>query len=132
MARFFGATAAAALALVLWAAVADAAPAQRGETPIGNSWSSTATSVRGQNGSRFLYVCPAGGYLGTVWGTDVYTDDSSVCTAAVHAGLIRFARGGTVTFEMRAGRSSYAGSSRNGVTTRPYGSWRGSFVFVGR
>lgn len=131
MARFFGATAAAALALVVWAAVAGANPAQRGETPVGSSWGSTATSLRGQNGSRFLYVCPAGGYLATVWGADVYTDDSSVCTAGVHAGAIGLAAGGTVTIEVRPGQTSYTGSTRNGVATRSYGSWPGSFVIVG-
>ena len=131
MARFFGATAAAALALVLWVAAADATPAQRGEAPIGSSWSSTASSVRGQNGSRFLYVCPAGGSIGAVWGTDVYTDDSSVCSAGVHAGVIGAAQGGTLTIEIRPPQSSYTGSTRNGVTTSSWGSWHGSFVIVG-
>jgi hypothetical protein len=66
-----------------------------------------------------------------VWGTDVYTDDSSVCTAAVHAGLITLAGGGTVTAEIRPGQSSYKGSTRNGITSSPYASWLGSFIFPG-
>ena len=67
-----------------------------------------------------------------MWGTDVYTDDSSICTAAVSAGLITFQAGGSVTIEIRQGQSSYAGSTRNGVTSKGYGSWNGSFVFVGQ
>lgn len=65
-----------------------------------------------------------------MWGTDVYTNDSSVCTAAVHAGLIDFEAGGVVVIEMRPGESSYIGTTANGVTTQSYGSWGGSFVFV--
>jgi hypothetical protein len=66
----------------------------------------------------------------TVWGTDTYTDDSSVCTAAVHAGLITLASGGPVTFEMRPGLDSYEASTRNGIASRSWGVWSSSFVFV--
>lgn len=94
------------------------------------SWSTTATSLRGRNGQRFTFTCPAGGSpSGSVWGTDVYTDDSSICTAAVHAGIIG-GSGGTVTIEIRPGATSYQPSARNGVTTRSYGGWSGSYVFV--
>jgi len=68
---------------------------------------------------------------GAVWGTDVYTDDSSVCTSAVHAGLITLASGGSVTIEMRPGQTSYEGSTRNGIISSPYGSWGGSYVLLG-
>lgn len=94
-------------------------------------WSATAKDLRGRNGERFSFTCPANGGAFTVWGTDVYTDDSSVCTAAVHAGVITFVGGGTVSIEIRAGQSSYAGSTRNGVSTKAYGSWGGSFVVAG-
>jgi hypothetical protein len=47
----------------------------------------------------------------------------------VHAGFID-SRGGTVTIEIRPGRSSYKGSSRNGIDSGDYGAWSGSFVFV--
>jgi hypothetical protein len=65
-----------------------------------------------------------------VWGSDVYTDDSSICTAAVHAGLISFASGGTVTIEIRPGQASYGATSRYGVATSAYGNWHGSYVFA--
>jgi hypothetical protein len=73
--------------------------------------------------------CPAGGTAHTVWGTDVYTDDSSVCTAAVHAGVISFAQGGTVRAWLGDGQLAYAGSARNGVTSNGYGRFAGSFAF---
>jgi len=96
-------------------------------------WNTEAVSLRGKNGQRFTFVCPGGGTpSGRLWGTSVYTDDSSICTAAMHAGLITPQRGGTVTIEIRAAASAYTGSSQNGVTSRDYGAWHGSFVFVSR
>lgn len=95
------------------------------------NWDATATSLRGQLGKRVTYICPSGGRLGRIWGTDVYTDDSSICTAAVHTGRITVQSGGRVTIEMRAGQAQYTGMARNGVTSTGYGAWHGSYVFVG-
>ena len=118
-----------AVALLCFAGTSSALPA--GSSPTGITWTDNAKDLRGQNGSQFLYVCPAGGSLGSLWGTDVYTDDSSVCTAAVHAGKITRAHGGTVTIRIQAGLPSYSGSARNGVTSSSYGAWGGSYVLVG-
>ena len=64
---------------------------------------------------------------GQVWGSGPYTDDSRICRAAVHAGVIS-PSGGEVRFQMEAGRSRYSGSTRNGVVTTPYGTWSSSFA----
>jgi hypothetical protein len=85
----------------------------------------------GNIGSRYRYICPSGGTQGTVWGVNVYTDDSSVCTAAVQVGVITTAAGGNVTIEIRAGQTAYVGFAHNGVTSRSYGQWPGSFVLAG-
>jgi len=74
--------------------------------------------------------CPASGRPGSVWGSDVYTADSSLCTAAVHAGVITLERGGSVRVEPRGAQSSFAGSDRNGISSSPYGQFGGSFSFV--
>jgi len=96
-----------------------------------SGWNATAVSYRGQHGSQFTYDCPKYGIAGGVWGTDVYTDDSSVCTAAVHAGLISLAGGGTVTIEIRPDAGAYNGSTRNRITSNNYGAWNGAYVIVG-
>jgi hypothetical protein len=106
-------------------AMADGASAQ---TMIG--WGDNATSYRGQNGNRLSFVCPGGGSANTVWGTDIYTDDSSICTAAVHAGAIGWG-GGVVTLTIMPGMQSYGGSNRNGVSTQNYPAWTGSYSFGG-
>jgi hypothetical protein len=93
-------------------------------------WNQTAMGGLG-GGNQHTFTCPSGGQASTVWGTDIYTHDSSVCTAAVHAGLIDFEDGGVVVIEMRPGEASYVGTTANGVTTMSYGRWGLSFVFVG-
>jgi hypothetical protein len=68
---------------------------------------------------------------GTVWGTDVYTLDSSVAAAAVHAGVVQ--PGQTVTVKVRIVPSppQYIGSTRNGVVSTPYNFFpHGAFMFV--
>jgi len=94
------------------------------------AWAATAADLRSDIGRTFEYDCPAEGRFGDVWGTTIYTDDSSVCTAAVHAGVITERNGGTVTIIVRPGQSSYLGSLQNGVESQPYGGWGGSFTFL--
>jgi hypothetical protein len=94
------------------------------------SWHADATDHRGRNESRFEYDCLANGSLNPVWGTSFYTDDSSVCTAAVHAGLITLAEGGTVAIKILPGLDAYVGSTRNGVHSSSFEKWDGSFMFV--
>lgn len=93
------------------------------------SWERTAGPYRAQVGETVELDCDPDGEEGAVWGTNVYTDDSSVCTAAVHQGLITFDEGGAVTILIEEGQDEYIGSEANGVTTRSYPSWGGSFSF---
>ena len=76
------------------------------------------------------FVPPAGGTEYPIWGTGIYTDDSSIGTAAVHAGLINFAAGGTVTILILPGQESYIGLTQNGVTSLDWDAYVGSFEFV--
>ncbi|WP_068279579.1 LCCL domain-containing protein [Aldersonia kunmingensis] len=94
-------------------------------------WSADAQQYRGQDGGRASFACPPNGSLDTVWGSGYYTDDSSVCNAAVHAGVITREAGGTVIIEISPGMSSYQGSTANGVTSLDWGSWGGSFQVAG-
>jgi hypothetical protein len=96
----------------------------------GYGWAKNATELRGLNGQRFVFNCPPGGAPGSLYGTRTYTDDSSVCTAAVHDGRITIAKGGRVIIEAKAGEASYKGTAANGLTSAEYGQWHGSFSFV--
>jgi hypothetical protein len=93
------------------------------------AFDSTYSFTYSDEDGTFVVTCPAemSGEESTVWGTDIYTDDSSVCLAAAHAGVITLADGGTVQVTMLPGEESYQGTERNGVTTSDYGQWGGSF-----
>ena len=99
------------------------------ETAEDVTWDLDASQFQGDDGKSVAYDCSEDGTIGSVWGTGTYTDDSSVCTAAVHAGLISIDDGGRVVIEIAPGEDSYEGSEANGVTSLDYDSWPGSFTF---
>lgn len=82
-------------------------------------------------GKRTALICTCSGadagYDGRLYGTDVYTDDSYICRAAVHAGAIDAIDGGTVRVVPAPGRGAYASSERNGVRSGTWGAWGGSY-----
>ena len=79
----------------------------------------------------YTWTCPIVPYVaGRLWGTDVYTDDSYICDAAVHAGVMNTDTGGTVRFQKLPGQDSYQGSTRHGVTSWDWGAWDNSFSLV--
>jgi hypothetical protein len=74
-------------------------------------------------------VCDEDHAGGAVYGTGIYTEDSSPCAAAIHAGAIAKADGGTIAMKYAKGCSSYAGSKKNGVSSHGWGAYGGSFYF---
>jgi hypothetical protein len=78
------------------------------------------------------YFRVTGATDGQVWGTDTYTRDSMLATAAVHAGLLKPGQTGVLRVTVVPPLESYAGTTRNGVTTTEYGSfphaWRLSAI----
>jgi hypothetical protein len=91
---------------------------------------SCADSVNGlnkKNAKAFSVVCPVNCKTGSVWGTDLYTTDSSICVAAVHSGVIG-SDGGAVKVTLKPGKPSYVGTARNGVTTSQWNAFDKSFT----
>lgn len=95
----------------------------------GDPWTADAQAHRGSDGEQFDQDCPAGGEADTIWGVELYTDDSSICTAAVHVGLLTFDEGGSVTYEIAPGEERYESGIANDITSASYGPWNGSFLF---
>jgi hypothetical protein len=90
----------------------------------------SAAQIQGDIGSVHQVSCPANcGDGGGLWGSDLYTADSSICKAAIHAGAIA-ATGGVVSVRIDPGRPAYRGSSRNGVQSSDYGSYPKSFAVL--
>lgn len=93
------------------------------------AWSTSASLFKQDVGRTYTFMCPREGTAQIVWGSDVYTTDSSICTAAVHAGLITLEGGGEVTIEFKGGRQVYGSTTRNGITSYTYGEYPHSFIF---
>ncbi|XP_077985120.1 uncharacterized protein LOC144439760 [Glandiceps talaboti] len=93
-------------------------------TDVCESSSATACGVR----------CPAGcaSASRTVWGTNYYTGDSSLCKAAVHYGSITDEDGGVVYVYFRGGDGKYTPSTRNGISSIIYGANKLTFWFGDR
>ncbi|HKS07219.1 MAG TPA: LCCL domain-containing protein [Gemmatimonadaceae bacterium] len=107
-------------------------PPQEESGEFNVTWTQNATTWRGQRGRMLTLFCPPGGAPGKLWGSGEYTDDSSVCTAAVHSlETFDFARGGTVFFSMTEGRDNYPSESRRGVASDTWQKYESSFFIVG-
>jgi hypothetical protein len=74
-----------------------------------------------------LYFDVTGTTSGFVWGSDIYTCDSSLAAATVHAGVLRAGERGRVKVTIMPGQQSYLGLSRNGVTSSAWQAYPRSF-----
>ncbi len=67
------------------------------------------------------YFRVTGDATGSVWGTDVYTGDSAIAAAAVHAGLVKVGETLVVKVTVEQPLAKYQGSVQNGVTSHEFG-----------
>jgi LCCL domain len=84
------------------------------------------TAHRASVGKTLLFEV-TGSDSGSVYGTGVYTDDSALAAAAVHAGVLAVGQKGVVKVTILPGQDSYSGSTRHGITSSEWGNWQGSF-----
>ncbi len=84
----------------------------------------------GADGSFACSCAPNVSTLGAVYGSGRYTNDSNICTAALHAGAVDAAAGGAVTLYLGNGCGSFTGSTANNVTTRNWSSFPITFGFA--
>ncbi len=118
------------LSLTAW----EAGTAQASTAVLEIDWRTSPLdlNLRGLNGERFRFHCPPGKPApSTVIGSGLYTDASSICAAAVHAGVLRAADGGLVAIEVRPGESHYPGSLEHYIRSESYDAfWSGSFLII--
>ncbi|MBM4264454.1 MAG: hypothetical protein FJ143_06145 [Deltaproteobacteria bacterium] len=60
---------------------------------------------------------------GPLWGTDVYTGDSLLAAAVVHAGLVKIDESAIVKVTVVEPLQQYVGSVLNGVTSHDFGAF---------
>jgi hypothetical protein len=67
------------------------------------------------------YFKVTGENSGPVWGSDIYTGDSALAVAAVHAGAVKLRETRVVRITVVEPLTSYKGTTRHGATTQSYG-----------
>jgi hypothetical protein len=67
------------------------------------------------------YFRVTGAADGSVWGTDVYTADSALRAAAVHAGAVTVGETAVVRVTVVPPLTQYQGSIRHGVSSHDFG-----------
>ncbi|MGB7341614.1 MAG: LCCL domain-containing protein, partial [Phototrophicaceae bacterium] len=97
------------------------------DSPIEIDWNTRADALEAETGDIFTVACPADGERRSIWGTEIYTSDSSMCTAAAHMGLITLEDGGEFVVTFLDGQEEYEGTEQNGIETSNWGSFRASF-----
>lgn len=86
----------------------------------------------GPANSKFTVMCPpeCSKVDSKVYGNDVFTDDSSVCQAAIYAGVLTD-KGGEVSFLISEGQSAYKGGVKNGIKSLSRETYIRSMSFLG-
>lgn len=79
-----------------------------------------------QSGKVF-YFDVVGNTGGSLYGTGVYTTDSSLATAAVHAGVLNAGQAGVVKVTILPGQKSYLGKTKNGITSSEWSDYDSSY-----
>ena len=64
---------------------------------------------------------------GSLWGTDVYTGDSLIGTAAVHAGLMKPLKVAVLKVTVVTPPAQFTGSVRHGVTSHDFGRYGSAY-----
>lgn len=84
-------------------------------------------AYEGQQGKVFAFTVTGGAGGGGLWGTDVYTTDSRLALAAVHAGVVKAGETGVVYVKMIPSPPAFTGSTRNGVASSGYGVYTAAY-----
>jgi LCCL domain len=71
-------------------------------------------------GKTYSCACPALGEPAIIYGSDIYTADSNICTAAVHAGARQRSSAGSVTLQTIASPQVFKGATRNGIKSEAW------------
>eukprot|EP01107_Rhizomastix_libera_P002507 TRINITY_DN1436_c1_g1_i4.p1 TRINITY_DN1436_c1_g1~~TRINITY_DN1436_c1_g1_i4.p1 ORF type:complete len:1935 (+),score=580.20 TRINITY_DN1436_c1_g1_i4:845-5806(+) len=87
-------------------------------------------AFRGQNGKVYTFDVTGTSDISKLWGSDIYTDDSTISDAAVHFGIVKPGETKRVNVVIEPALARYQSTTRNGLTSQSYESWKGSYRFI--
>lgn len=77
-------------------------------------------------GKTFFFQV-TGNQNGSVWGTDLYTADTNLATACVHAGALKPGEAGIVKVTIVASPAQFTASTRNGISSHSYAQYPAAY-----
>ena len=89
----------------------------------------TMIDLCGDIGATY-YFRVTGAIEGQVWGTDLYTGDSALAVAAVHAGAVKPGQQGIIKVTVLNPPKQFRGSTRNGVISNDFGRYGMAYKLV--
>lgn len=83
-------------------------------------------------GTKFVVICPknCSKFKSDVFGSEVYTDKTSICLAGIHSGHMND-RGGELEFMIEAGQNYYKGTQSFGIISKSRDEYVRSFKLIG-
>ena len=84
------------------------------------------TALQGEIGKSYLFKV-TGSSGGALWGTDIYTLDSSLSVAAVHMGVLKPGQTGYVRVTILGPTANFSGSTRNGLSSSNFQNYPGAY-----
>lgn len=85
------------------------------------------TRYRDKVGQTFYFEV-TGRTTGSIWGTEVYTCDTDLATAAVHIGALKDGETGIVQVNIIESPSEHVASMQNGIHSHQWGSYPASYT----
>lgn len=67
---------------------------------------------------------------GQLWGTDIYSGDSTIGAAAVHCGLLRPGKSAFLRVTVVTPPERFPGTARNGVTSTEFGRYQYAYTLA--
>ena len=98
------------------------------------------TNLRGDAFSDYEFytnlrvVCPknCASDKSQIFGNSIYTDNSSICKAAIHSGKIKDFEGGIIEIDLEPGKKNYIGATAHNIESLDYpNEWDRSFRVKG-
>lgn len=84
------------------------------------------TAYQRDIGKTYLFKV-TGSTTGQLWGTEMYTLDSNLSTAAVHMGIVKPGQTGYVRVTILGPTANFNGTNRNGLTSANYVNYPGAY-----
>jgi hypothetical protein len=68
-----------------------------------------------EQGNTYACMCPSNPPPATIYGTAVYSNDSNICVAAIHAGVLRKGVNGQVVLQVVSSPPVFRGKTQSGI-----------------